>query len=47
MLRQIPPLDFAALGPELFQHSEASTIAGRRDHPGSGIDGHLERGLAK
>jgi len=47
VLRQIGPLDFAALGSQLFHYGEAITIARRRDHTHPGIDGHLERRLAE
>jgi hypothetical protein len=47
VLRQIGPLDFAALGSQLFHYGKATTIAHRRDHTYSGINGHLERGLAE
>src|SRR5262249_52864689 len=47
VLRQITPLDLAALGPQLFQPGPVFAIAGRRNHPYAGVDGHLERGLAE
>ena len=39
--------DLAARGAELFQKSKAIAAAGRCDHPHSGVDRHLERGLAE
>ena len=47
LLRQIAALDFAALGAELFKHGESLAGASGRDHPGSGVDRHLERSLAE
>ena len=37
----------AAFGAQLVRHREAIAIAGRRNHPYAGVDGHLERGLAE
>jgi hypothetical protein len=41
------PSIFAALGSDFLKHGEAIAVTSRRDHPGSGIDGHLERGLTE
>src|SRR5262249_41396002 len=47
VLRQIAALDFAALGSQLLKLGEAIAIAGRRNHPNSSVDGHLQRGLTE
>src|SRR5262249_46836044 len=47
MFRQIAALDFAALGSQLLKLGEAIAIAGRRNHPNAGVDGHLQRGVTE
>src|SRR5262249_34298696 len=47
MLRQIWPLDFAALGPPLFPIGEASGGGARRYHSKACVDRHFESRLSK
>src|SRR5262245_30704770 len=47
MLRQIGPLDFAALGSQLLEFGKAFGVASRRDHSKASVDGHLESRLTE